>query len=104
MDPNYKEEYHYKAAKKKVKDIKGFYTHFLVYLFVNIAILVMSTREEGLFSGLQDINNYYTALFWGIGVAAHWASVFGSNLILGKQWEERKIRELMNKEQQKKWE
>lgn len=104
MEPNYKEDYQYRNAKKKVKDIKGFYTHLLVYLFINMAILVVSTRDEGLWRGLQNIENYFTALFWGIGVIAHWASVFGSNVFLGKDWEERKIQELIEKEQHKKWE
>ena len=104
MEPNYKEEYHYKAARKKVKDIKGFYTHLLVYLFVNIAIFILASRDESFLSAIQEGENYLTAFFWGIGVLAHWASVFGSNLIFGKEWEARKIRELMEKEQQKKWE
>ena len=98
-----REDYRYRTAKKKVKEIKGFYTHLVVYLFVNIAILVVSTREEGLWEGLDEWNNYLTAFFWGIGLIAHWASVFGPNIFLGKDWEERKIRELMDKEQQK-WE
>ena len=104
MERTEKEDFRYRSAKKKVKDIKGFYTHLLVYLFVNIAILIVSTRQEGLWEGLDDTSNYYTAFFWGIGVVAHWASVFGPNIFLGKDWEERKIRELMDRDQQKRWE
>lgn len=104
MENYNKDDYRYRTAKKKVKDIKGFYTHLVVYLFVNIAILVVSTRDEGLWEGLTEWTNYLTAFFWGIGIIAHWASVFGPNIFLGKDWEERKIRELMEKEQQRKWE
>jgi hypothetical protein len=39
-----------------------------------------------------------TGLFWGIGVFFHWYSVFGINFFLGKGWEEKKIKELMDKE------
>lgn len=94
----------YKNALKKVKDIKGFYVHLPVYLFINIFILIVSTREEGLRAGLTEIWNYSTAFFWGIGLFAHWVSVFGQNLFLGKSWEERKIKELMEKEKKHTWE
>ncbi|HEY9184631.1 MAG TPA: 2TM domain-containing protein [Salegentibacter sp.] len=94
----------YKNAQKRVKDIKGFYVHLLVYLFINIAIFIVSTRDEGFINGLSDIWNYSTAFFWGIGLFAHWASVFGPNVLLGKDWEERKIKELMDKEKNKTWE
>ena len=38
MEKNFIEEREYIAAKKKVKKIKGFYIHFLVYVLVNIFI------------------------------------------------------------------
>lgn len=94
----------YRNALKKVKDIKGFYVHLVVYLFINIAILIVSTRDEGLLNGLTHIWNYSTAFFWGIGLFAHWASVFGPNIFLGRDWEERKIKELMDKDKKKTWE
>jgi|SRR5690606_14018887 len=99
-----KNDYRYRTARKKVRDIKGFYTHLVVYLFINMAILIVSTREEGLWRGLGEWENYLTAFFWGIGIVAHWASVFGPNVIFGKDWEERKIRELMEKEKGRRWE
>lgn len=104
MERTEKEDFRYRSARKKVKDIKGFYTHLVVYLFINIAILIVQTRDKGLWNGLGDADNYYTAFFWGIGLLAHWASVFGPNLFFGKDWEERKIRELMEKERSNKWE
>ena len=40
-----------------------------------------------------------TWLFWGIGLVFHWLGVFGfQSLGLGKDWEERKIKEMMEKE------
>lgn len=94
----------YRNAHKKVQNIKGFYVHLLVYLFINIAILILNTRQEGLIEGLTEIWNYSTAFFWGIGLLAHWASVFGPNVLMGKDWEERKIKEIMEKEKRKTWE
>ncbi|MBT8188621.1 MAG: 2TM domain-containing protein, partial [Croceitalea sp.] len=38
----------------------------------------------------------FPALGWGIGLIAHGLNAFGYNPILGKDWEERKIKEFMN--------
>lgn len=103
MEKDFKKEISYKAAQKRVKDIKGFYVHLIVYLFINTAILIVTTRGEGLIKGLGDISSYSTIFFWGIGLLAHWASVFGSGFIFGKKWEERKIKELMNREKKQIW-
>jgi hypothetical protein len=35
---------------------------------------------------------------WGIGVGFHALGVFGPNLLFGKDWEDRKIKELMDKD------
>jgi len=106
MEPNYQEEERYKMAQKKVKDIKGFYVHLVVYLFINAAIIIFNTQKTFFDNGSVEISSFYTAFFWGIGLFAHWASVFGPNLFLGKKWEERKIKELMEKEKEekRKWE
>lgn len=106
MDAKYLDNDRYKSAQKRVKEIKGFYVHLLVYLLVNLFIITGSSRGRGVFEGFLDPSNYITALFWGIGIAAHWASVFGSNIFLGRKWEEKKIQEFMDQEKQerKKWE
>lgn len=105
MERNLQEDQSYKAAQKRVKDIKGFYIHLLVYVFVNIALIVADSNFTPFGDSGLEISNFYTAFFWGIGLAAHFASVFGPGLILGKKWEEKKIRELMekDKEQMQKW-
>lgn len=106
MEGKYTEDSSYKAAQKRVKDIKGFYIHLLVYLFINIALFVVQVNGKNIWSELQDLSNYATIFFWGIGLLAHWASVFGAGLFLGREWEERKIKELMEREMQekRKWE
>jgi hypothetical protein len=43
------------------------------------------------------MDNYWTAIFWGIGLLAHGISVFSPNVFFGKDWEEKIIRELMDK-------
>lgn len=94
----------YGMAYKRVKRIKGFYIHFLVYILVNLFIIV--SKYNNLTDGqhLFTFENFSTALFWGIGLLAHGLSVFGKNLFFGQDWEEKKIKELMNKEKNEKWE
>lgn len=104
METTAQENFRYQAARKRVRKIKGFYVHLTVYLFINVAIYVMSTRDTGLLDGLDDFSNLSTAFFWGIGLLFHWMGVFGPNIFPGRDWEERKIRELMEKEKQNKWE
>ncbi len=106
MERDYQEDPGYKSAQKRVKDIKGFYVHLLVYLFVNIFLILVNTEFTRFGNWNLEMSNFYTALFWGIGLAAHWAGVFGPELFLGKKWEEKKIKELIEKDrkQMKKWE
>ncbi len=83
----------YLQAKKRVKQIKGFYIHALVYVLVNVMILILKFQKYGNI----EFNDWGIGL-WGIGLAIHGLSVFLPNFILGKNWEERKILELMEKE------
>ncbi len=103
METNNLENMRYKAAQKRVKDIKAFYVHLTVYLVINTGIFLLITRETGLMEGLTNISNYSTLFFWGIGLFAHWASIFGFNMFFGKKWEEKKIREIMEKDKKKIW-
>lgn len=106
MERNIQEDENFKAAQKRVKDIKGFYIHLIVYLFVNFALFFMGNNFTRLKEHGVELSNFYTALFWGIGLAAHWAGVFGPGLFLGNKWEEKKIKEIMDKDRERmeKWE
>ncbi|WP_289662325.1 2TM domain-containing protein [Flavobacterium panacagri] len=101
----------YNAAYKKVKKIKGFYSHLKVYIIVNIIIIASSLSRshsnlEIDFSGLTQWHTYSTAFFWGIGLVAHGLSVFSSEWFFGSDWEHRKIQKYMDKEasNKNKWE
>lgn len=98
----------YLKAKKRVEKIKGFYVHFGVYIAVNVfisgIIIYGLTYDEGDTYGdaFSNFGVYSTWLFWGIGVFFHWLGVFGFNSVLGKNWEEKKLKEIMEKETQNK--
>ncbi|MBW8362472.1 MAG: 2TM domain-containing protein [Kaistella sp.] len=94
METHNENNIRYFAAKKRVKKMKGFYIHALVYILVNAFIIADNIRDG---NDMTDINNYWTAIFWGLGLLVHGMSVFMNDFILGHDWEERKIRELMDR-------
>ena len=93
---NYHQKEQYKLAKKEVKKIKSFYIHFAVYLVLNAYMAIHSFIFDG-FGGVKN-NLIGFGLFWGIGLFFHWYGIFGKNLIFNKQWENRKIKELMDQD------
>ncbi len=97
-------EERYEDAQKRIRRIKGFYSHLMAYIMFNILIVFfnISNLEPG--ESYFKFENFFTAFFWGIGLVAHGVSVFGHHLIFGKKWEERKIKEFMEKENHDKWE
>lgn len=98
------DEIKYQEAAKRVKKIKGFYTHLTVYIVVNTMIIIVNVQNLDEGESFLKFKTFSTALFWGIGLAAHGLSVFLPSLIMGKDWEEKKIKELMEKEKNNKWE
>ena len=83
----------YERARKRVKELKGFYTHAAIYVLVNTMLFVINLLTGG---GWWF---YWPLLGWGIGLGAHALNVFGFGGRLGQNWEERKTRELMDKEE-----
>jgi len=93
------EQFRYERAVKKVKKQKGFFVHATVYVLVNL-FLILSSVYFG-HQSWTSIELYYTPIFWGIGLAAHGFSVFMPNLLFGKEWEERKIKQLMEEDRKR---
>ena len=94
----------YAAAQRKVKRLKGFYTHLIIYLVVNTFIIFINISNLETGESYFKMENFFTAFFWGIGLTAHGLSVFGGNIFFGRNWEEKKIKELMEKEKDNKCE
>jgi hypothetical protein len=94
----------YAAAQREVKRLKGFYTHLIVYIAVNIMIVFLNIRDLNQEESYFKIENFFTAIFWGIGIVVHAFSVFLPNWIMGRNWEDRKIKEFMEKDKTEKWE
>ena len=82
----------YLRAKKRVEEIKGFYGNLLAYLIV-IPLLVWVNSWSSNFPWV-----IFPAVGWGIGVILNGLCAFGYSPILGRNWEERKIREFMSED------
>ena len=92
MNSDERDEEIYKEAKAKVSAIKDFYIHLITYVCVNgflVAVNLITSRHTLWF--------YWPLLGWGAGLLAHGIGVFGFGGVLGKDWEERKIREIVEK-------
>mgnify|MGYP005823879603 CR=1 FL=1 len=88
---NYIVEKRYVNATEYVEKLKGFYIHFTIYLiFVPVFIYLNYTSGSDFPWAIFPIGG------WGFGVAGHAAETFNWNPFFGKNWEERKIRELMD--------
>jgi Ca2+/Na+ antiporter len=89
----YISEKKYERAKKQVEELKGFYAHLTIYLIMVPVFIYLNYKGGGFPWAVFPIAG------WGLGVGGHAMEVFGYNPILGKDWEERKIREYMDKEE-----
>ena len=83
----------YEMAKKRVEELRAFYSHLFVYLAVNAGLFLLN-----IITSPRHLWFYWPLIGWGIGLAIHGFSVFGTRKILGEDWEERKIKEIMEKE------
>ena len=88
-----KQEIKYQKAKERVEAIKGFYIHLTVYVVVNLILfsINMIVTPDSLWF-------IWPLLGWGVGIVIQALSVFGSVPRLGSDWEERKIKEIMENE------
>ncbi len=80
----------YEKAKKRVEEIKGFYSHLIVYICVNIVLVIIN-----LITSPGALWFFWPLAGWGIGIIFHGLGVFVFSKFPGKQWEERKIKEIM---------
>ncbi|MEZ4858218.1 MAG: 2TM domain-containing protein [Flavobacteriaceae bacterium] len=83
----------YERAKKHVEELKGFYIHFSIYLIFLPVFIFFNIKSTSFPWAIFPI------VGWGMGVIGHAMEVFNWNPLLGKDWEERKIRELMREDE-----
>lgn len=89
---NYQDRY--KRAKERVGEIRGFYSHFFAYILVNLGLMGLNYYQNQLTVPWF----LFTTLGWGIGLLAHAAATFAWNPFISKEWEARKIQEILDNE------
>lgn len=89
MKQNISEEERYTRAVLKMKKLKGFYSHLLVYCTIIPFLIFINVTNDPSFNWF-----WFPVLGWGIGLSLHGLVVFGKT----SKWEERKIQEYMNDE------
>jgi len=105
MERSFEEAQRLERARKKVQSIMGFYKHLAAYVIVNLFLIAMKWFNLDPGEEFFTFGTFSTAFFWGIGLIFHGVGVFGTNIFLGRNWEERKIQQYMEQEERKsKWE
>lgn len=77
----------YRRAKKRLEEIKSFYTSLVAYCVVIPFLIFINYKTS------WEYKWFWWPMFgWGIGLVIQAFKTFG----YGADWEERKIKELMN--------
>jgi 2TM domain len=103
------EDTKYERAQHKVKIIKGFYKHLRVYIIINLFLLLIRAKifrflRDGDFSDVHferwlDYNSYGTILVWGVALLIHGLYAFQYKFKFFKNWEDRKLKEILEKDE-----
>ncbi|MCL6265508.1 2TM domain-containing protein [Flagellimonas myxillae] len=85
----------YIRAKERVEELKKFYGNLWSYIVVISALAVINylTNE------FRYMWFLWAAFGWGIGLFFHALRTFNLNPFFGKSWEERKIKEIMEEDE-----
>ncbi|WP_420322968.1 2TM domain-containing protein [Flagellimonas sp.] len=95
----------YECAKKRVKELKGFYNHLKIFILVNAAFYLIKSgwltpyMPEGFPTEafyFDWINGNF--IIWGVIVVIHWLTLYRHKLKFLKRWEERQIQKYMEQD------
>ncbi|MEC4114884.1 2TM domain-containing protein [Myroides pelagicus] len=78
-------------AKKKIEEYKKFYAHLTSFILVSAFLIMINLMT---YDGFMW--SFIPLFAWGIAVGSHAMKVYNYNLFLGKDWEDKKVREYMN--------
>jgi len=92
---NFDKENRYLDAKERVGHIKKFYTSLISYFVIIGALALLNFYTDG----LRYPWFLWAAFGWGIGLVFQAAKAFNWNPFVSREWEERKIKEFMERDQ-----
>ncbi len=92
-------------ATKKVIQLKSFFRHLFVYAIVMVLFLLREyTNLPVNFFPIRYLN-WVVIIIWSAVIAGSAIDLFASYTIFGKEWEERKMKSILEKKYKKqKWE
>jgi len=92
-------------ASKKVIQLKSFYKHLFFYIILLIVFLLKEYTNLPLqFFPIKYIN-WVIVIIWTAVIVGSAIDLFASYKIFGQEWEERKLRSILEKKYKKqKWE
>ncbi|MFY9241735.1 MAG: histidine kinase [Polaribacter sp.] len=83
----------YVKAVEKVEKLKEFYQNLASYCLVIPFLIFINLKFSPMFYWF-----WFPLFGWGLGLTFHFLEVNNYNIFLGKNWEDKKIKELMDKE------
>jgi len=82
----------YERARKRVEELRGFYTHLGVYLAIMLGLFLIN-----ILANPRVLWFLWPAIGWGVFVLFHGVTVWLEGGV-GRRWEERKTRQFMERE------
>ena len=98
MYPEDLENSKYVRAVERVEKLKEFYQNLASYVIIIPFLIFINVYFSPQFHWF-----WFPAIGWGIGVIFHWLEANNYNVFLGKNWEEKKIKEMMEEERNRKF-
>lgn len=89
-------EQRYKRARKQAREIRSFYINLMCYCAVIPALIYINLRFSP-----QIYWFFFSMAGWGLGLFFHAMSAFGWSPFFGRGWEERKLKQFLEEEQNK---
>lgn len=92
-------------ATKKMIQLKSFYKHLFVYAIAMILFLLKEYANLPLHIFPIKFLNWVVVIIWSAVIVGSAIDLFASYKIFGSQWEERKLKSILEKKYKKqKWE
>ncbi len=96
------------AAKKRVQELKGYYSHITIFVIVNVILYLLKTGMlTSLLPEAFPKESYYydwinsNILIWTLILIVHTLIVFRDKFTFFKKWEERQIKKYMEEDEGK---
>ncbi len=90
----------YENARKRIKQKKWLYVHFVLFVVGAVALIVLDKLLEIPFYGIIDWS-YWTISIWFALWVFHFINVFITKKFMGKDWEQKQVEKLVAKQEKR---